>query len=125
LPSGEGRESGTVTAETAVLLPAVVLVLAVVLAVGSAVTGQVRCLDAAREAARLSARHEPAVRVRSTALAVAPSGADLVLRSDGSRVEALVSAPVRLLLPGRPVLVVRGRAVAAVEPWLDPSGERP
>ncbi len=51
-PRGEG---GSVTAELAVALPAVVVVLLLVLGVGAASTAQVRVVDAARTGARLAA----------------------------------------------------------------------
>ena len=55
-----------------------------------AVSLQMRCLDAAREAARLAARGDPA-----TAAAVAglvPAGASMDLRRDGGYVVARVSS---------------------------------
>lgn len=68
---------------------------------------QVRCIDAAREAARLAARGHGA----ATA-GLAPPGAALELRSSGGFIVARVTdrAPI---LPG---IVIRGEAVAALEP---------
>ena len=60
-------ERGSATAEVAILLPGVVLLLALVLAAGSGVVGQVRCVDAARTGARLAARGESAQAVTSAA----------------------------------------------------------
>jgi len=52
---GSGREEGSVTAELAVALPAVVVVLLLILGLGAASMAQVRAVDAARTAARLAA----------------------------------------------------------------------
>ncbi|MEV0250103.1 TadE family type IV pilus minor pilin [Nocardia sp. NPDC050712] len=98
------------TVEAAIALTAVVL--AVVLCFGAlfAASTQVRCVDAAREAARLAARgdHDNAL---SSARRVAPPGADIALRTEGDRVVAVVSARSPFL-----PLVLRADAVAAQEP---------
>ena len=57
--TGRRRERGTATAELAVALPSLVLVLAVALAAVDLGLAQVRCVDAARLGARLLARGEP------------------------------------------------------------------
>lgn len=64
-----------VTAELAVAVPAVVLVLALCLGAVRAGVDQVRCVDAARIAARAAARGDPVDRVTSLALSAAPAGA--------------------------------------------------
>jgi hypothetical protein len=69
----------------------------------------VRCVDAAREAARLAARGDDA---SAAARRIAPDGAALRLRTDGGFVIATVTAR-STLLPG---LTVAAEAVAAVEP---------
>ncbi|APA94457.1 TadE family type IV pilus minor pilin [Nocardia seriolae] len=98
------------TVEAAIALAALVAVL--VLGVGAllAVSAQVRCVDAAREAARLAARGDEASAV-STARRVAPAGARIDLRAEGGLVVAEVSARATLL----PV-TLRAAAVAALEP---------
>ncbi|MGV9837057.1 TadE family type IV pilus minor pilin [Nocardia niigatensis] len=98
------------TVETAIALAALVAVL--VLGVGAllAVSAQVRCVDAAREAARLAARGDPDTGV-ATARRVAPPGARVVVRSEGDLVVAEVSARSTLL----PVSL-HAAAVAAREP---------
>lgn len=75
----------------------------------TAVSMQIRCVDAAREAARLAARGDDG---SEAARAIAPQGAAVQLRHDGAHVVATVSAR-SVLLPG---ITVAGRAVAAVEP---------
>ncbi|WP_194816934.1 TadE family type IV pilus minor pilin [Nocardia sp. XZ_19_385] len=98
------------TVEAAIALSAVVV--AVVLCFGAllAASTQVRCVDAAREAARLAARGDEA-NAMSVARRIAPRGADIALRTEGDRVVAVVSARSPLL-----PLVLRADAVAAQEP---------
>ncbi|NTY59626.1 pilus biosynthesis protein TadE [Mycolicibacterium sphagni] len=77
----------------------------------TAVAMQVRCIDAAREAARLAARGDETSAV-AAARGVGPTGATLQLRRDGSFVVATVSGHSRLL----PGVTIRADAIAAVEP---------
>jgi hypothetical protein len=85
------------------------VVLLVCVAGLTAVSMQVRCVDAAREAARLAARGDDAT---GAARRIAPDGAAIQLRSDGDFVIATVTAR-STLLPG---VTVAAEAVAAVEP---------
>jgi hypothetical protein len=79
----------------------------------SAVTTKLRCVDAAREAARTAARGEDGSRAgRRTA----PDGAEVAVTITGDTVTATVRAPVRPLGGRLPNLSVRASAVAAVEP---------
>ena len=74
---------------------------------------QVRCVDAAREAARLAARGDDG----SAAIAaqrIAPDGAAVQLRRDGELVVATVTARSPLL----PGVTIAADAVAAVEPGM-------
>ncbi|MGW0251051.1 TadE family type IV pilus minor pilin [Nocardia goodfellowii] len=98
------------TVEAAIALSAVVV--AVVLCFGAllAASTQVRCVDAAREAARLAARGDEANAV-AVARRVAPPGADVAMRVEGDRVVVVVSARSPLL-----PLVLRADAVAMQEP---------
>ena len=80
------------TAETAVLLPVLVALMAVLVwgvLVGAA---QIRCVDAAREAARAAARGDPPERVFAAARAAAPPGAEVAVSGQGSDVRVVVSA---------------------------------
>ncbi|MBO0855944.1 MAG: pilus biosynthesis protein TadE, partial [Nocardia sp.] len=72
---------------------------------------QIRCIDAAREAARLAARGAEAD-AAPAAHRVAPAGADVELRTEDDRVVATVRARAPLL----PLLRLRAEAVAAREP---------
>jgi Flp pilus assembly protein TadG len=91
-------DRGSVTAEFAVALPAIVLVLALGVGVLAACGRQVRLQDAAADAARLVARGEPEAR----ALALLPGAVDgasatVVHRGDLVCVDA--AAPARLPIP--------------------------
>ena len=79
-----------VTAELAVALPAVVLVLALCLAGVTAGIDQIRCVDAARVAARSAARGDTPGAVRQVALEAAPSGSTLAVVADSSLVTVTV-----------------------------------
>jgi hypothetical protein len=77
----------------------------------TAVSMQVRCVDAAREAARLAARGDDGS-AATAAQGIAPGGAAVQLRRDGKFVVARVTAKSPLL----PGITVAGEAVAATEP---------
>jgi hypothetical protein len=79
----------------------------------TAVSMQVRCVDAAREAARLAARGDDGW-ASDAARSIAPDGAAVQLRRDGELVVATVTAR-SALLPG---VTVAAEAVAAAEPGL-------
>lgn len=86
------RDRGMVTAELAVAIPVVVLVLAVCAAGITACIDQIRCVDAARAAARSAARGDPPDESRRLALTAAPSGASVVVDRGGSQVRVVVTA---------------------------------
>jgi hypothetical protein len=111
--TGAGRrepgDRGSVTAEFAVAMPALILLLGFSLGAINATLDKMRCVDAAREAALVTARGGDA----STDL---PPGATLVVTGDGALVRVTVTMrtrPLGLYLPG---LTVTGSAVATVEP---------
>ena len=117
-PRERERERGRVSAEAAVVLPVLLVVLAMAVWVLAAVGAQLRCVDAAATAARVAARDEPAAEVERAARAVAPAGADVQLLVGEDVVEVRVQARVRPaggVLSALPALVVSGRAVAARE----------
>lgn len=85
-------DRGFVTAETAVLLPVLVALMAVLVwgvLVGAA---RIRCVDAAREGARSAARGDPPGQVLAAARAAAPKGAAVAVSQDGTDVRVVVSA---------------------------------
>lgn len=115
-PVRADRDRGAVTVEAAIGLSALTLVLGLVLAGVTAMAGQLGCLDAAREAARLTARGEQ-WRAQQAVTELAPRGARLDVRTDGQGVTADVSAePVGGLLPG---VHLHGHAYARLEPGQD------
>ena len=77
----------------------------------SAVSMQVRCVDAAREAARLAARGDDRSAL-DVARRIAPAAARIQVREDGDFLVATVVANSKLL----PTLDITAKAVAAAEP---------
>jgi hypothetical protein len=114
-PAADHRDRGTVTVEAALALCTLAVFLALAVGVIAAAAGSVRCVDAARELARLAARGEPE-RGRTVAGRLAPAGAALALRTEGDLVVAEVSVELLHPLPAR----IGGRAVAALEPGAAP-----
>jgi hypothetical protein len=108
-------QDGYATAEAAVALPALLVVLS--LAVGAVVTvgAQLRCVDAARAAAREVARGDSESTARRDAERIAPRGATVTVRHTAEDVDVTVTAVVRATrwLPG---ITVRAHAVTEVEP---------
>lgn len=89
-------DGGSVTAELAVALPAVVLVLALALGGLSAAASRVRLEDAAADAARLLSRGEDSGRA-AAAVARAVTGARLTTGEREGLVCATASATVRIV----------------------------
>jgi hypothetical protein len=96
--------------EAAFGVATLVAVLMLCLAGITAVAMQVRCIDAAREAARLAARGDERSAV-AAARGVAPGGAAVQLRRDGAFVVATVTVTPKLLL----ALHLTATGVAALE----------
>jgi Flp pilus assembly protein TadG len=111
-----GRESGMVTAETAVVLPVLLLVLAGAVAAVTVVGAQLRCVDAAREGVRAAARGQSVAAVTALADRAAPDGAVTTLSSEGEEVRVAVSARVAPLGPVPLRITVSAEAVALREP---------
>ncbi|WP_432443839.1 TadE family type IV pilus minor pilin [Paenarthrobacter nitroguajacolicus] len=82
------------TAEFAVALPAVVLLLAFLLAGGAAGITQLRLEEAVRAGARASARGETTVSVQGTVRRLAGEGATSSLTDDGGWLTVTASSPV-------------------------------
>jgi hypothetical protein len=88
------NDGGFVTAELALALPSLVLILAIGLWLQGAVALQARCLDAARAGARAAARGDPDATVRARLANVVPTGADIVIARDGGRITVTVDSRV-------------------------------
>ena len=114
----EQADAGVVTAETAVVLPVLVFVLAAALAAVSVVTAQMRCADAAREGARAAARGESDSVVRQIAADSAPAGSSVSVTRDGETATVVVDAAVALFPGLGPSIDVSDDASAALEPGL-------
>lgn len=113
--SRSGRSSadlGSVTVEAALALTVLVVVLVSCLAGIGCVLSELRCADAAREAARLAARGDDAG-ARAAVGELAPSGAVLELAGTGDLISANVS--VSALGGTLPGVRIRAMAVAARE----------
>jgi Flp pilus assembly protein TadG len=105
-----------VTAETAVVLPVLLLVLAGAVAAVVVVGAQLRCVDAAREGARAAARGEQPAVVTEIVRRAAPAGAAITLSRTGDEVRVTVSAEVAPLGPVPLRVRVTAEAVARLEP---------
>ena len=100
-----------VTAETAVVLPVLLLVLAGAVAAVTVVGAQLRCVDAAREGARAAARGEPDATVSRLVGELSPDGAATRVSGDADDVRVTVTVRVAPLgpLPLRVTRLGRGR----------------
>jgi Flp pilus assembly protein TadG len=102
-------DRGSVTAEFAVAIPALMLLLGFSLGAVDATLDKMRCVDAARDAALARARGDDAGPVM-------PPGATAVVTDDGVRVRAVVTLRTRPLGRYLPGITVTGTAVALDEP---------
>ncbi|WP_298888313.1 TadE family type IV pilus minor pilin [uncultured Serinicoccus sp.] len=113
--TGRGRhggDRGMVSAEVALTIPSILLVLAICLTALSLGVDQVRCEDAARVAARAASRGELTGTVQQAALQRAPEGATVEVEEDAGGVRVIVEArPRARLLPGLPGAVASAHAV--------------
>ncbi|MBK7721085.1 MAG: hypothetical protein IPI32_02360 [Austwickia sp.] len=104
-----------VTAEFAVALPIVIVVLALALTALMAAADQLRCVDAARVGARAAARGDTGAAVHRAATWVAPTGSTVTVVGQRTIV-VHVSAPPRPALAWLPVaLRPQARATAIRE----------
>lgn len=115
LPAPAG-ERGSATAETALLLPGLVAVLAFVLAALVAGGLQLRCVDAARAGARVAARGESAQAVAAAAVAVLPAASVTTGTTGAGLLQVRVTRQVEVPGLGRWwTWTVGSTAVAAAE----------
>jgi hypothetical protein len=116
--TGPTADDGMVTAELAVAIPTLVMVLLAAVAVLTAVTSQLRCTDAAATAARLLARGDSIAVARSTALVEAPRGAEVQVATADGFVTVTVHAPTAVPALGRLLHLpgVSARFSAPLEP---------
>lgn len=114
---GPCADRGGVTVEAAIGLSAVMVVLVLCLGAVAALTAQLRCQDAAQQAARLAGRGDEEG-ARAAVAALAPDGATVSLTVAGDLVTATVQAPN--LVAALPVGTLRASAVAAREEGVGP-----
>ncbi len=124
---GCGRcDRGMVTAEAAVALPVLFVVLALAVWALACVSAQLRCVDAARAAARLAARGETPGVVLAAGREAGPRGASISTGRAGEQVVVTVRAEVRPFggaLRALPAVSVSARAAALREEGLpEPTG---
>lgn len=123
---GSRDDRGLVTAETAVLLPVLALLLAAALWAVTAVAGQARCLEAARDGARAVARGEQPSAVGAAVRRAVGPAATVRVQASGPLVSVQVTTRVRplgLLAHLLPPLTLRASAVTASEPASAPASE--
>jgi Flp pilus assembly protein TadG len=105
-----------VTAETAVVLPVLLLVLAAAVGALVVVGSQLRCVDAAREGVRAATRGDSVAAVRGLAERAAPPGASASVATGSGAVTVTVTARVRPFGPLPLVVRVRAAATGEFEP---------
>jgi Flp pilus assembly protein TadG len=105
-----------VTAETAVVLPVLLFVLAGALAAMTVVGAQLRCVDAVREGARAAARGEDVATVRTLVLRAAPDGVTVSVTQAGGDVRVGVAGRIAPLGPIALDVAVSAEATARLEP---------
>ena len=109
------KDGGYATAEAAVALPALLVVLALAVGILVSVGAELRCVDAARAAARVAARGDDDAAARRSAAEVAPRGGNVQVEHRGTQVQVRVSDDLRPF-PLFPPIHVSARAVADIEP---------
>ncbi|WP_405423871.1 TadE family type IV pilus minor pilin [Streptomyces erythrochromogenes] len=112
------RDRGYVTAEAALVIPALVLFAASLVWALMAAAGQIRCVDAARAGARAASRSEPAEVAVAAAREAAPPGARVEVEREGDLWRVRVAAPA----PGPAGIPLRlgAQAVALAEDSVGP-----
>ncbi|GAB3491645.1 hypothetical protein GCM10027572_16510 [Flexivirga lutea] len=113
-------EGGMVTAELAATLPALIFVL--LIAVNAVMIGinQVRCVDAARAAARAAARGDSPAAVQQAGARAGPSGSIVKVTGAGGEITVRVTAPVPgpfgWLVGGEPLRATAATPVETADP---------
>ena len=114
--TGRSTSRGSVTAETAAMLPALMVVLAAALWAIQAVAVQLECVDAARVAARAAARGEPLDEVRNLVRVATGHEAQVNVSRNSEQTRIEISVEVRPPWgPALPAVQVTASATAATE----------
>lgn len=106
--------TGMVTAEMAVGLLSVALLMVVMAWLAGVLALQVRCIDTAAEVARQAARDDLAAVER--AKADGPRGAEVAVTTSGQTAQVRVRARARALIPALPEVPVHAEAEVLLEP---------
>jgi len=114
------RDRGMVSAELAAAIPALLIVLVVGLTAVRLGVDEVRCVDAARQAARALARGDSEASAAGVAARAGPAGSTIRLRTAGPEVTVEVAAERDLA--GWGSITVRGAASAQREDQGEPAG---
>lgn len=111
--AGGHADRGYVTAEAAVVVPALALFTMALVWALMATSAQIQCVDAARAGARAAARQESEGGSIAAARQAAPHGARVTIAREGDLVRVAVEAPA----PGLDALplTLRAEAVAQAE----------
>lgn len=112
-PAGD---AGMVTAETAVVLPVIVVILAAMIGAISAVAAKISCTDAAREGARAAARGDSTSEIVTSARRLAPRGAAIEVSLSETDATVVVSVQVRPLGRLAGTIEIRSAATSRREP---------
>ncbi|MEV4015342.1 TadE family type IV pilus minor pilin [Nonomuraea angiospora] len=112
---------GSVTAETAAMLPALMVVLAAALWAVQAVSVQLECVDAARAAARAAARGEPLDQVITRARTATRHAAQVAVTRDTETTKVQITVEVRPpWAQSLPAVRISATAIADTEPGYPP-----
>ncbi|MGP3638667.1 TadE family type IV pilus minor pilin [Streptomyces sp. 24-1644] len=106
-------DRGAVTAEAAMVIPALVAFALILVWALVAAAAQIRCVDAARAGARAAARSEPASAVLDAARSAAPGEARVDVERTGELWRVRVEAPTPG--PGPLALTLSAEAAALAE----------
>jgi len=111
------QEDGAITAETAVTIPSLLVLLMIFVWIILVVTAQLRVVDAARAGARAAARGESFDQSAAVAEQAAPAGAEASVSRTGDEVRVSVRVDVRppAGIPLLPSINVAAVAYAAAE----------
>lgn len=110
LSAARRGDGGYVTAETAMVLPVLAVLLAVALWSIAVAGAQLRCVDAARDGARAAARGETDASIEQAVRAAAPAAAAVTISHAGQQIVVVVRARVG---PTSGVLTALGAPLAA------------
>jgi hypothetical protein len=106
-------ETGAVSAEAAIVIPALALITMALVWALTVASAQIQCVDAARAGARAAARSEPQAATIAAVRSAAPHGARITLGRSGDLWRIRVEAPMPG--PGPLALTVDAAATALAE----------